>query len=228
MSCVKFSPARRTQKKANTKPATSPTTPASCAAPPATVPAVSAWTCSFLPDVDIPCPDCRGSRYGKDASKIRCVTKTRRSVHPARNHGHGRAHGAFGLQGLEARLAKDSNVLNSLGLGYLTLGEETPGTFGRRSAALKACERDGQGTERLRVRVRRADHRPAPARRADTAQRVPNAHRQAARPSSLSSTTSTSSAALITFSIWAPAAVKRAVGLSPAALRNRSKTPRTA
>ena len=49
MSCVKFSPARRTQKKANTKPATSPTTPASCAAPPATVPAVSAWTCSFCP-----------------------------------------------------------------------------------------------------------------------------------------------------------------------------------
>ena len=30
------------------------------------------------------------------------------------------------------------------------------------------------------------------------------------------------------FSIWAPAAVKRAVGLSPAALRNRSKTPQTA
>ena len=30
----------------------------------------------FLPDVNIPCPDCRGSRYGKDASKIRCVTKS--------------------------------------------------------------------------------------------------------------------------------------------------------
>ena len=30
----------------------------------------------FLPDVDIPCPDCRGSRYGKDAKKIRYQNKS--------------------------------------------------------------------------------------------------------------------------------------------------------
>lgn len=29
----------------------------------------------FLPDVDIPCPECRGSRYGKQAKRIRYTNK---------------------------------------------------------------------------------------------------------------------------------------------------------
>ena len=29
----------------------------------------------FLPDVDIPCPECRGSRYSREASLIRCKCK---------------------------------------------------------------------------------------------------------------------------------------------------------
>lgn len=93
----------------------------------------------FLPDVNIPCPDCRGSRYGKDASKIRCVTKS------------GEAYTLPEIMEHDVRTALSAckdwklvsqrlNVLNSLGLGYLTLGEETPGLSGGEAAALKACE----------------------------------------------------------------------------------------
>ena len=59
----------------------------------------------FLPDVNIPCPDCRGSRYGKDASKIRCVTKSG-EAYTLPEIMDMDVHGAFGLQGLEARLAE--------------------------------------------------------------------------------------------------------------------------
>jgi excinuclease ABC subunit A len=29
----------------------------------------------FLPDVDIPCPDCKGSRYSRECEKIKYITK---------------------------------------------------------------------------------------------------------------------------------------------------------
>ena len=97
----------------------------------------------FLPDVNIPCPDCRGSRYGKDASKIRCVTKS------------GEAYTLPEIMDMDVRTALSAckdwklvsqrlNVLNSLGLGYLTLGEETPGLSGGEAQRLKLASEMGK------------------------------------------------------------------------------------
>ena len=59
----------------------------------------------FLPDVDIPCPACRGSRYGRDAERVQLRKQRRGALHAAGADGHGRTHGAEGLPGDEARLA---------------------------------------------------------------------------------------------------------------------------
>ena len=98
----------------------------------------------FLPDVDIPCPECRGSRYAKDAYSVRHTNKSGKS---------------FSLPEL---MEKDVNtavgfcremknvyprlqVLQSLGLGYLTLGEETPNLSGGEAQRLKLASEMGKG-----------------------------------------------------------------------------------
>ena len=55
------------RRRAAIRQAISPTIPARCAAPAATAPASISLDVQFLPDVDIPCPDCRGSRYARAA-----------------------------------------------------------------------------------------------------------------------------------------------------------------
>ena len=97
----------------------------------------------FLPDVDIPCPQCRGSRYSKEAEKIHYVTKEG---------------GAFSFPEIMAmdvdsalEAAKDLKlicqrlqVLHDLGLGYLTLGEETPSLSGGEAQRLKLASEMGR------------------------------------------------------------------------------------
>lgn len=97
----------------------------------------------FLPDVDIPCPDCRGSRYAKAAYDIRLTNE------------------AGGSASLPELMAMDVNtalefcknmkgisqklkVLRQLGLGYLTLGEETPGLSGGEAQRLKLASEIGR------------------------------------------------------------------------------------
>ena len=59
----------------------------------------------FLPDVEIPCPACRGARYGRGRG-ARALRKQRRgALHAAGIDGHGRTHGAEGMPGDETRLA---------------------------------------------------------------------------------------------------------------------------
>ena len=98
----------------------------------------------FLPDVDVPCPDCGGSRYGKDAWKVRRVRKDGRGVSLPRlmacSVDEAMAECAD-LKTVQTRL----QVLHDLGLGYLTLGEETPGLSGGEAQRLKLASEMGRG-----------------------------------------------------------------------------------
>ena len=98
----------------------------------------------FLPDVDIPCPDCHGSRYAKAAGLIR------------RENAAGEFHSLPELMDMDISdaLAACADlktvrqrmlVLQELGLGYLTLGEETPGLSGGEAQRLKLASEMGRG-----------------------------------------------------------------------------------
>ena len=99
----------------------------------------------FLPDVEIPCPDCGGSRYAKEASLIRRIPK----------HG-GKASTLPELMDMSIDQAlvacsdlplvtRRLSVLKELGLGYLTLGEETPSLSGGEAQRLKLASEMGKG-----------------------------------------------------------------------------------
>ena len=98
----------------------------------------------FLPDVEIPCPDCRGSRYGKDAGRVRVKTRS------------GAAFTLPELMAMDIHTALDAcvdwklvhqrlEVLDRLGLGYLTLGEATPSLSGGEAQRLKLASEMGRG-----------------------------------------------------------------------------------
>ena len=99
----------------------------------------------FLPDVEIVCPDCGGSRYSKDASLIRRIPK----------HG-GQAYTLPELMAMSVDEAlkacsdlpnvhRKLQVLHDLGLGYLTLGEATPSLSGGEAQRLKLASEMGKG-----------------------------------------------------------------------------------
>ena len=98
----------------------------------------------FLPDVDIPCPACRGSRYGKDAALVRLKTRS------------GAEFTLPELMDMDIHVALDAcadwtvvhqrlQVLEELGLGYLTLGEDTPSLSGGEAQRLKLASEMGRG-----------------------------------------------------------------------------------
>ena len=98
----------------------------------------------FLPDVEIVCPDCGGSRYCRDASQ---VFRLRRD---------GAAHTLPQLmsQSVDEALASCGDLrlvsgrlrtLHDLGLGYLTLGEATPSLSGGEAQRLKLASEMGRG-----------------------------------------------------------------------------------
>lgn len=98
----------------------------------------------FLPDVHIPCPDCRGSRYRKEAYDIHRKAKDGKeySLPELMNMSVDQVLNALGgLKLLQQRL----QVLHDLGLGYLTLGEETPGLSGGEAQRLKLASEMGKG-----------------------------------------------------------------------------------
>ena len=98
----------------------------------------------FLPDVKIPCPDCRGSPCRRDAFDIRRKAKdgNEYSLPELMNMSVDQVlHALGGLKLLQQRL----QVLHDLGLGYLTLGEETPGLSGGEAQRLKLASEMGKG-----------------------------------------------------------------------------------
>ena len=98
----------------------------------------------FLPDVEIPCPDCRGSRYAKEAARARYYGKK------------GESYSLPQLMAMDINTALKAcgdlkvvrqrlEVLQSLGLGYLTLGEGTPSLSGGEAQRLKLASEMGRG-----------------------------------------------------------------------------------
>lgn len=97
----------------------------------------------FLPDVDIPCPDCRGSRYTRAAYDIRLTNKAGVSASlPELMDMDVNSSIDFckDMKTVSQRL----NILRQLGLGYLTLGEETPSLSGGEAQRLKLASEIGK------------------------------------------------------------------------------------
>ena len=97
----------------------------------------------FLPDVNIPCPDCRGSRYARAAYDVKLTNKAGKCVSLPE------------LMDMDVNSAIDFccdcktvsqrlNILKQLGLGYLTLGEETPSLSGGEAQRLKLASEIGK------------------------------------------------------------------------------------
>lgn len=98
----------------------------------------------FLPDVEIPCPECRGSRYARQAGDVKYIAK------------NGKAYSLPELMDMDINSALKAcddlkfvrqrlKVLQDLGLGYLTLGEETPSLSGGEAQRLKLAGEMGKG-----------------------------------------------------------------------------------
>ena len=102
----------------------------------------------FLPDVDIVCPDCRGSRYAPEAFDVR----------RAFGKGAEADSGGFALPEIMAMTVDEAldalgglkkaheklSILHNLGLGYLTLGEATPALSGGEAQRLKLASEIGK------------------------------------------------------------------------------------
>ena len=97
----------------------------------------------FLPDVEIPCPECRGNRYSKAANQVSLKNKTgeERTLPELMAMDVNTAIGfCKDMKNVEPRLS----VLKNLGLGYLTLGEETPSLSGGEAQRLKLASEMGR------------------------------------------------------------------------------------
>ncbi len=97
----------------------------------------------FLPDVDIECPDCRGSRYAPAADAIRRRARDGREMSLPQ----------FMAMSVDQALAETGDLrkvharlttLHDLGLGYLTLGEPTPVLSGGEAQRLKLASEMGK------------------------------------------------------------------------------------
>ena len=91
----------------------------------------------FLPDVDIPCPSCRGSRYAKEAEWIRRVEKREMRGYSLPELMDMSVDEALDACNDLRLISRKLAVLHDLGLGYLTLGEETPSLSGGEAQRLK-------------------------------------------------------------------------------------------
>lgn len=96
----------------------------------------------FLPDVEIPCPDCRGSRYAKEADTVRLPVADGSVSLPELMDMD--VNSALKVCGNLKLVHQRLNTLKELGLGYLTLGEETPRLSGGEAQRLKLSSEMGR------------------------------------------------------------------------------------
>ena len=97
----------------------------------------------FLPDVEIPCPQCRGSRYSKEAGLIRYINKAGASYSLPQLMSMDVSQALEACKDLKS-VHQRLQVLQDLGLGYLTLGEETPNLSGGEAQRLKLASEMGK------------------------------------------------------------------------------------
>ena len=97
----------------------------------------------FLPDVDIPCPECKGSRYSKAAWSIHIPTPAGHSVSLPQLMDND-VEDAIEDCGNHKTVTSRLKTLDDLGLGYLTLGEATPSLSGGEAQRLKLATEMGR------------------------------------------------------------------------------------
>ena len=97
----------------------------------------------FLPDVEIPCPQCRGARYSKEAEQIRYKNKEGASYSLPQLMSMDVSQALEACKDLKS-VRQRLQVLQDLGLGYLTLGEETPSLSGGEAQRLKLASEMGK------------------------------------------------------------------------------------
>ncbi len=98
----------------------------------------------FLPDVDIPCPDCGGSRYSRAAFRLRRTGKDGQALSLPELMALSVDEAlpvCADLKTVHSRLS----LLHDVGLGYLTLAEQTPGLSGGEAQRLKLASELGRG-----------------------------------------------------------------------------------
>ena len=97
----------------------------------------------FLPDVDVPCPTCRGARYAREAFDVKYTNQ------------RGESFSLPELMAMDVSTALKAcadwklvhqrlQILQDLGLGYLTLGEATPSLSGGEAQRLKLASEMGK------------------------------------------------------------------------------------
>ena len=97
----------------------------------------------FLPDVDIECPDCQGSRYAPEANAIHRTTKDGRELTLPQLMAMS-VDQALAVTGDMRKVHARLTTLHDLGLGYLTLGEPTPALSGGEAQRLKLAGEMGR------------------------------------------------------------------------------------
>lgn len=98
----------------------------------------------FLPDVDVVCPECKGSRYAKAAWQV-CYEKEPGKRYSLPQMMAMDVNTALLAAGDWKVVRQRLEVLRDLGLGYLTLGEATPGLSGGEAQRLKLASEMGKG-----------------------------------------------------------------------------------
>ncbi len=97
----------------------------------------------FLPDVNIPCPDCRGSRYARAAYGVKLAGRTGAGISLPELMDMD-VNSAIEFCRDMKTVSQRLNILKQLGLGYLTLGEETPSLSGGEAQRLKLASEIGK------------------------------------------------------------------------------------
>ncbi|MFC2369200.1 MAG: excinuclease ABC subunit UvrA [Selenomonas noxia] len=101
----------------------------------------------FLPDVTIDCPDCSGSRYRKEAAEILRVPRKGKQPYSLPALMSLSVDEALEVCSDLKTVQRRLQILHDLGLGYLTLGEATPGLSGGEAQRLKLASDMGRGQE---------------------------------------------------------------------------------